>query len=129
MTESSIYIYILNTSLSLSLSLYLCRSDGPTTEVPVRYMSGERIPYRRPPSAHSRSSGGGKGASSTLGDRSTLSMQRSGKKKKPQSFKKRARKRVAISDSFFTNSLHREAAVSAKGWSRVVKCRVLPTVS
>ena len=86
-------------------------------EVPVNYMSGERIPYHhRPPSAHSRSNGGGRsngrGHSGTLRDRSTLSMKRSREKKKAHSFKRRARQRPGITDTSFASSLHRENNVS-----------------
>ena len=83
-------------------------------EVPVNYMSGERIPYHpRPPSAHSRSSGGGRSnGRGTLRDRSTLSMKRSREKKKAHSFKGRARQRPGITDTSFASSLHRENNVT-----------------
>lgn len=72
---------------------YINSSTGDTTEVPVKYMSGNKIPHHRPSSAHSRSSGGAKRHSGggALRERSTLSMKRTKKKKPAHSFKRRAR--------------------------------------
>lgn len=71
------------------------------SEVPV-FMRGDNLPPR-PPSGISRSSSGKRHhvhRSSTLREKSTLSMQRN-KMKKKQNFKKRARQRPGIRESFF----------------------------
>lgn len=73
------------------------------SEVPV-FMRGDNLPYRRPPSALSRGSSDKRRHirhSSTLRDKSTLSLQRDKMKRQPkQSFKKRARQRPGIMDKF-----------------------------
>lgn len=78
------------------------------SEVPV-FMRGDNLPHRRPPSAISRSSSGKRHhihRSSTLKEKSTLSMQRD-KMKKKQNFKKRARQRPGIRESFFMDDSSR----------------------
>ena len=70
----------------------------------MKYMSGNRIPHHRPSCAHSRSSGGAKCQSmGNMRERSTLSMQRTKKKKAGSSFRKKTRQRPNIRDSFFAN--------------------------
>lgn len=79
------------------------------SEVPV-FMRGDSLPYRRPPSTISRSSSGKRGhihRSSTLREKSTLSMQRDKIKKPKQNFKKRARQRPGIRESFFRDASSR----------------------